>query len=152
MANIRALDDALALFAKLPTQNILSWNFALRTYARKGQGQQVLHLFNQMQQQGVMPNRVTFVCIFSSYASRASLPEGKQMHARIQGSKFEVDVVVGTALVNMYGRCFLLVSKTFVGMYLEILEKGLMGRRLFAKHHRKCFKSIYFEQVQLDAV
>lgn len=102
-----ALNSAVALFAQSNQRSVVTWNLLLRAYARQGgHGHVVLHLFQQMQQEGVMPNKVTFVCILSALVNHpAQTVDGKHMHACIQASKFRSDVVVGTAIFNMYGRC-----------------------------------------------
>lgn len=97
-----ALEDALTLFASMHQRDVFSTNVIIKAHARCPRGQEARQVFGHMLQEALMPNRVTFVYILSAYETIA---EGKQMHARIVDSQLESDVVVGTALVNMYGRC-----------------------------------------------
>lgn len=98
------LDDAFALFVNMHDRNVFSWNFMIRACARRGENEKVHSLLKQMQQEGVIPTKVTFVSVFDACAGHMTLDVGHQMHALIVDSPFEVDVIVGTALVNMYGK------------------------------------------------
>jgi pentatricopeptide repeat protein len=70
-----------------------------------GQGQKALELFQQMQQEGVRPNSVTFVGVLNACASVIALEEGRRVHQQIIQSGLESDVFVGSSLVDMYAKC-----------------------------------------------
>eukprot|EP00249_Psilotum_nudum_P030929 c44201_g1_i1 orf=41-691(+) len=100
-----ALEDALAVFAKLCRRNVFSWTILIGAFGEQGRGKEVFMLFKQMGVEGVMPNRVTFISILSVCASQAAMVEGRLMHAYIVDRGFECDVTVGNALVHMYAKC-----------------------------------------------
>eukprot|EP00250_Pteridium_aquilinum_P027531 c35155_g1_i1 orf=48-269(+) len=58
-----------------------------------------------MQQGGIAPNKMTFVGILAACASPEMIYEGKRLHDCIRKRGFEYDVMVGTALINMYAKC-----------------------------------------------
>eukprot|EP00250_Pteridium_aquilinum_P029832 c40197_g1_i1 orf=73-1608(+) len=101
------LNSALILFAQSNQRSVLSWNSLLRAYARHGEpGLTVLDLFLLMQQQGVLPNRVSFVLTLSSLVAHpAHRFHGTHIHACTQACSFRAHVIVGTSIFNMYGRC-----------------------------------------------
>lgn len=103
--NCGALDEASTLFSKMPQTDPFSWNFIIKAYALCGKCQEVLQLLELMQQQGVLLDKFILISILSACANEPNLKEGKWLHAFISGSKFEVDVAVGTALITMYGKC-----------------------------------------------
>lgn len=74
-------------------------------YEQQGQGLVALQLFEEMKREGVEPNKVTLVCILDACASCAALTEGKQADTSIANSGYLLDNIVGTALINMYGKC-----------------------------------------------
>eukprot|EP00249_Psilotum_nudum_P030722 c43666_g1_i1 orf=2-316(+) len=98
-----ALEDGLAVFARIPERNVFSWTVMIVALTQHGQGEFALRLFQQMELDGVIPDKVTFVSVLSACASQAALTEGKRLHALIAACGLESDVFVGTALVNMYG-------------------------------------------------
>jgi pentatricopeptide repeat protein len=74
-------------------------------HVKLGQGQKVLELFQQMQQEGVWPDSVTFVEVLNACASLVALKEGSSVHDQIIQSALESAVFVGNSLVNMYAKC-----------------------------------------------
>lgn len=121
-AKCGALQDASDLFAKINQPDVFSWTFIITAHAhvhrhdhahrRHGlshhlcHGEAALHLFQQMQQQGELPNDHTFVGILSVCANHTLLSSGKSIHALIVGGRdYDSDLVIVTALINMYGKC-----------------------------------------------
>ncbi|KAJ7561515.1 hypothetical protein O6H91_03G031200 [Diphasiastrum complanatum] len=100
-----SMDDARAMFEKLPNHNSFSWNILINAYAKNGFSTEALECFYQMQNSGIKPDRVTFICALDACASAAALEKGHGIHGAIVECGYEEQVVVGTALVNMYGKC-----------------------------------------------
>eukprot|EP00250_Pteridium_aquilinum_P028056 c36519_g1_i1 orf=1-792(-) len=97
------LDHAIAVFYSMEERSAHSWNFIIRACAQQGQYQKSLELFHQMQQEGAVPDKFTYVCLFAACAGKGDLPYITRMHARIVENSIESDIAVGTAVVNMYG-------------------------------------------------
>lgn len=98
------LDDARGLFDRLNEQDVVSWNAMVAVHTKCGQGKDALYFSKQMQQEGVMPNMATFISVLDACANEAVIIEGRRLHACFAGSGFESDLVLGTALINMYGK------------------------------------------------
>ncbi|KAJ7542712.1 hypothetical protein O6H91_09G007900 [Diphasiastrum complanatum] len=109
------LQDAQCLFDDILERNTLSWNVMLTLYNRHGKSDTTVRLFDQMQMERVQPDRVTFVSILDACGELASLEVGKSIHSKVIHKGLERDVVVGTALLNMYRKCGCLedARKTF---------------------------------------
>lgn len=100
-----SLLDARYIFGKLHRHNVVSWTAMMTAYVQENQGKEALDAFRQMQLYEIKPNKVTFVCALDACASLAALEEGLAIHAAIADSAFELDILVGTALIHMYGKC-----------------------------------------------
>ncbi|KAJ7560384.1 hypothetical protein O6H91_04G126900 [Diphasiastrum complanatum] len=100
-----SIDDSRKIFDTLSKRDMVSWNAMISAYAKLGQRKQALLIFEQMKQEGLKPNKITYISLLSAYSSPTDLAEGKLVHLQIIENLFEEDVVVGTALVNMYGKC-----------------------------------------------
>jgi hypothetical protein len=74
-------------------------------HVKCGQGQKPLELFQQMQQEDTWPDPVTFVGVLNTCASILALEEGRRAHEQIIQSGCELDVFVGSRLVDMYAKC-----------------------------------------------
>lgn len=103
--NCGRFEDASWVFDKMPEPNSVSWNILIAAYAQHGKANHALWLFLHMQQEGVPLTSVTFVNVLSACACQVALIEGKRIHGLIRGSEFESDVVVGSAIINMYSKC-----------------------------------------------
>jgi pentatricopeptide repeat protein len=74
-------------------------------HVKCGQGQKALELFQQMQQEGVRPDSVTFVGVLNACASVVAIEEGRCVHRQIIQNGLESDIFVGNSLVDMYAKC-----------------------------------------------
>ncbi len=73
-------------------------------------------MFQQMQQEGVWPNSVTFVGVVNACASLAALEECRRAHEQIIQSGWDSNVFVGTSLVDMYAKCMEDAQRVFKKM------------------------------------
>ncbi|KAJ7532424.1 hypothetical protein O6H91_13G002800 [Diphasiastrum complanatum] len=104
-AKCGSIKDACEVFNKMNERNVVSWNAMLAGYAQQGLGKDALALYEQMKQEGVQPDNVTYPVLLKACASIAALEQGKQLHSHIIRSGFESNVIVGSALVDMYAKC-----------------------------------------------
>lgn len=99
------LEEAFCVFEYMHERDVVSWNAMISACSQHGDGKKVIHLCNQMQQDGVFPCKITFVSILEACASEGLLAKGKHIHACIMQGEFMLDIFVVTALVNMYHKC-----------------------------------------------
>ena len=86
--------------------DIVSWNALISGYVRHGLAHQALNCFRNMQDEGHFPNIVTFLCILKACAILGSYETGKEVHGQVlERGLSEKDVVLCTALVDMYAKC-----------------------------------------------
>lgn len=104
-SNCGQVDDAVKLFGMLPTCDVISWTAMIGAYAQHGHGKEAFQLFGKMQQGGTKPNSITFISILDTCATLSTLREGKLVHACVVEMGLTLDRDLGTALVNMYGKC-----------------------------------------------
>ncbi|KAJ7259930.1 hypothetical protein O6H91_Y408800 [Diphasiastrum complanatum] len=98
-------EDARELFDNMSERNVVSWNAMIAGYAQNGLGKEALALYEQMKQEGVQPDNVTFALLLNACASLAALEQGKLLHSEIIKRGFQLDVVVANTLVDMYAKC-----------------------------------------------
>ncbi|KAJ7533579.1 hypothetical protein O6H91_13G055700 [Diphasiastrum complanatum] len=104
-AKCNSVLDARNVFNSMPEHNVFSWTAIISAYANHGQGEKAISLFQQMQQTGIIPDKVTYVVVLKACAKIAALEQGKQLHLHIIKSGLESEVIVGSALVDMYAKC-----------------------------------------------
>ncbi|KAJ7553958.1 hypothetical protein O6H91_06G120300 [Diphasiastrum complanatum] len=118
-------EDACSVFNNMPERNVVSWNCLIAACAQSNRQTTALQIFTQMQQEFVKPNKFTFLSILNACNHVSFLKEGRNIHALISESKLENDVVVGTALVNMYGKCGSLKEARLMFDHME--ERNLIS-------------------------
>ncbi|KAJ7285387.1 hypothetical protein O6H91_05G047000 [Diphasiastrum complanatum] len=99
------VEDARQVFNNMNERDVVSWTAMIAGYAQDGLGMEAFTLYEQMKQEGVQPNIVTYVVLLKACASAAALEQGKQLHLDIIKSGFESDAIIGSTLVDMYAKC-----------------------------------------------
>lgn len=96
--------DARRMFGKIPEPNEVSWNALIGANVQTEQIKEALQLCGQMQQQGEIPHKFMTVSIPCGCVSQGAVAKGKQSHSFILTCGLEVDIMIRTALVNLYGK------------------------------------------------
>ncbi|CAK9882736.1 unnamed protein product [Sphagnum jensenii] len=65
-AKCGSLEDALKVFNKMPSRDVVTWNAMIGGYAIHGHGKEALKQFEQMREEGVQPDDTTFGCLLSA--------------------------------------------------------------------------------------
>eukprot|EP01018_Ginkgo_biloba_P036695 Gb_15537 [translate_table: standard] len=78
-AKCGSIEIARQFFDKMSKRNVISWSAMIAGYGMHGLGKDALALFCQMQQTGIMPNHITFVCVLSACSHAGLLDEGWQL-------------------------------------------------------------------------
>jgi len=85
--------------------NIFSWNKKLIKYISGGQPEKAIQLFQQMQQEGMSPDKFTFVQVINACAGLGALEDSRLVHEQLIQSGFKSDVSVRSSLVGTYAKC-----------------------------------------------
>jgi len=101
-----SIKNAANLFREMPNKDIISWSSMIACYASNGAETNALDLFNEMIDKRIEPNRVTVVGALRACASSSNLEEGTRIHKLAINYGFELDIIVSTALMDMYMKCF----------------------------------------------
>lgn len=99
------LEIAHILFNKLLTKSLVSWNAMISGYVQKGLEVVGLSLYHTMRQCGFIPDQYTFASVFRACATLAILEQGKRAHSILIKSQISGNVVVNSALMDMYFKC-----------------------------------------------
>eukprot|EP01018_Ginkgo_biloba_P011243 Gb_34299 [translate_table: standard] len=104
-AKCGTVEIARQIFDKMPKSDVVPWNAMIAGYSQRGHASEAFILFHQMQLTDVKPDSITMVSVLLACAHLAALQQGKVIHAYIFRNGFDSDVIVGTALVDMYAKC-----------------------------------------------
>jgi pentatricopeptide repeat protein len=73
-----SLEDARQAFDNISLRDVVSWSTMILAYAQHGHGQEALQLFEQMQQEGVKPDLITFMGVLSACSNVGLVDEGQR--------------------------------------------------------------------------
>lgn len=113
-----SLADARLVFDYLPQRDVVSWTAMILGYAQMEQGRVALQLYESMQQEGILPDNRAFVGALQALSGLAALEDGceinrllvkreclervKAVHWHVLQNGIELDLFVGTMLVDAY--------------------------------------------------
>ncbi|XP_016456227.2 putative pentatricopeptide repeat-containing protein At5g52630 [Nicotiana tabacum] len=140
--------EAKKLFDGMDTISLVTWNAMIAGLAQMmdlaedgiinahSSGIEALNTFLRLHRSGMKPDLFTFSSVLTVCSSLVALEQGEQIHAQVIKSGFLSDVVVGTALVNMYSKCGSIdrASKIFVEMSTRTLISWTSMIIAFAQH------------------
>ncbi|KAI5060788.1 hypothetical protein GOP47_0025208 [Adiantum capillus-veneris] len=110
-AKCGALSKAKELLYKHHSKDLYSWTDLIAGYARQGLYHDALECFRQMQYEGLSPDAVTFACILKACGNLKASNMGKRIHDEIaRQGLLGTDMVLASALVDMYAKCGALAS------------------------------------------
>ncbi|KAF9589843.1 hypothetical protein IFM89_028778 [Coptis chinensis] len=95
------------LFERMPERSLVSWGAMIDGYVVSGGFSEALSLFDDMQVSGLKPDAMTLVSVLKASCNLGALDKGKWVHRYVDENKlgWEKNVVLGTALVDMYAKC-----------------------------------------------
>ncbi|KAJ6696512.1 PENTATRICOPEPTIDE REPEAT-CONTAINING PROTEIN [Salix koriyanagi] len=104
-AKCGCLDDAKEVFDKMPKRDVVAWNSMISGFSlHEGSYDEVVRLLVEMQND-TSPNSSTIVGVLPAVAQVNSLRHGKEIHGFCVRMGFVGDVVVGTGILDVYGKC-----------------------------------------------
>lgn len=92
-------------FDEMRHRDVVSWTVLIMGYRNAGRYEDALVTFEQMQYAGVAPNRVTMVNALAACGGCGAVEIGTWIHDFIRREGWELDVKLGTSLIDMFGKC-----------------------------------------------
>eukprot|EP01018_Ginkgo_biloba_P021055 Gb_39560 [translate_table: standard] len=104
-AECGSIESAKNVFDGMPKRDLVSCNAMIAGYTQHEHGEEALKLSCQILTAGMKPNQFTMASLLRACASLAALEQSMQVHSYIIKYGFNLDVFVGSALVDMYAKC-----------------------------------------------
>ncbi|XP_040366636.1 pentatricopeptide repeat-containing protein At2g22070 isoform X3 [Rosa chinensis] len=159
------VNEARKLFNGMEAMSLITWNAMIAGHAQiidlaeddlsaYQSGTEALNIFLKLNRSGVKPDLFTFSSILTVCSSMVALEQGEQVHAQSIKSGFLSDIVVATALVNMYNKCGSIekASKVFIEMSTRTLISWTSMIAGFAQHGRTQQALQLFEDMRIAGV
>ncbi|XP_022741652.1 putative pentatricopeptide repeat-containing protein At3g01580 [Durio zibethinus] len=92
-------------FRRIEGKDVVTWSSMIGCYCHNGAAVEALRLFNEMITKGCQPNAVTVVSVLQACAVACDIDEGRRIHELATRRRFDLEVSVSTALIDMYMKC-----------------------------------------------
>ncbi|KAK7849358.1 pentatricopeptide repeat-containing protein [Quercus suber] len=142
------MNYAYLLFTHIQNPNLFAWNTIIRGFSQSSTPHNAISLFIDMLiSSPIEPQRLTYPSVFKAYTQLGLAHDGAQLHGRIikegalrQGewihdfirkNDFELNVIVSTAIIDMYCKC-------------GTIEKALQTFEAAPKKGLPCWNSMIF--------
>ncbi|XP_028805261.1 pentatricopeptide repeat-containing protein At5g48910-like [Neltuma alba] len=99
------IDNALVLFEEIQDKDVFAWTTIVTGLSQSGHVDEAMWLLYEMQLADVEPNSFTFGGMLGACAARNTLQRGRQLHGVAIKYGFENNLVVGSAISDMYSKC-----------------------------------------------
>ncbi|RYR71376.1 hypothetical protein Ahy_A02g005638 [Arachis hypogaea] len=98
------VDDARWLFDRMLSKDLVTWTVMIAAYADSN-AYESLVLFDQMREEGLVPDKVAMVTVVNACAKLGAMHRAKFVNEYILRNSFSLDVVLGTAMIDMFAKC-----------------------------------------------
>ncbi|KAG8386984.1 hypothetical protein BUALT_Bualt03G0205400 [Buddleja alternifolia] len=96
---------AKSLFDQMEVEDVILYNAMISGFAKNGYADEALHLFTEMISKSIQPDVVTLQSSVLASAQLGSLEQARKMDNYVNNSEFKNNIIVNTALIDMYAKC-----------------------------------------------
>jgi len=97
--------ESTTWFIIVNIQDIFSWTTMMNYYFGNKRYMDVVRLFCDMIEKGMIPDEVTMSTVISACAHMRAFDLGKEVHLYLMLHEFDLDVYSGSSLIDMYAKC-----------------------------------------------
>ncbi|MCO5588642.1 hypothetical protein L7F22_042599 [Adiantum nelumboides] len=149
-----SMEHAFQVFNDLANRDLISWTTMIAGYARQGNLEKVLDLYDKMCQAGVNPSEVTFLSILNACANVEALDEGKAVHNILCMIGLSPSVVLKCTLVDMYAKSGCIHSARGVFNQMERRDSIAWNAMIagYSQHGQSGEVFMLFQQMKVEGV
>lgn len=99
------MGSARNMFDEMTHRDLVSWNSIISGYSRLGLAGEAVEMFRTMRKEGLEPDEMTLVSVLGACGDLGDLNLGRCIEEYIAENRIELNSYIGSALINMYGKC-----------------------------------------------
>ncbi|OIS97526.1 pentatricopeptide repeat-containing protein [Nicotiana attenuata] len=104
-AKLGNVEASSQVFNSMSERNAVSWNAIISGLTANGLHLEAFNRFYEMKDKGFSPDVYTLVGVMKAVGSLGDIGKGKVVHSCVSELGMDSNVVVGTALIDMYAEC-----------------------------------------------
>lgn len=104
--NLGDLARARQLFDRISEPDVYSWTLLISAYTKSGRSKEAIKLYSDVKNSGkITPDKFVILAAAKACAVSRDLAKAKEVHFDALKHNFSSDLLLGNALLDMYGKC-----------------------------------------------
>ncbi|KAH7294774.1 hypothetical protein KP509_27G018200 [Ceratopteris richardii] len=148
------LMEAQDIFDDLPNRMVSCWNALIAGYTYNGHDLAAIRLFDDMKNQGCMPNCLTLSCILKACGNLSDVEKGRAVHGEAIYTGLHSYEYVQSSLIGMYCKCGHLEEAQTVfdcSASVNIVSWGALMSG-YVQHGQSCIALNFFSEIQKNGI
>ncbi|XP_030493170.2 putative pentatricopeptide repeat-containing protein At1g64310 [Cannabis sativa] len=112
----KSMDSAYKVFSEISQPDLVTWSGLISGYSQSGQHENAIVFFKKFTLSGKKPDSILIASVLAASAEMVDVNHGSEIHAYALKHGFDTDVMVCSALINMYSKC------GFLGLGIQVFE------------------------------
>lgn len=121
-SNSGDLSRARQLFNKIPQPDLRTWTVLVTAYTRHGFPKEAINLYNDFRKRNIRPDKLLLLSVAKACGTSHDLIKAKEVHEDAITFGCRSDLLLGNALIDMYGKCGCFTGARTVFDYLQIKD------------------------------
>ncbi|KAH7284926.1 hypothetical protein KP509_33G002700 [Ceratopteris richardii] len=154
-ASCDCLLKALEVFSQLPSRNIAAYNAIISALLKRDFHQEALKFQSKLQEEGILPNSITFACCLKACGNVGYIDQGMELHAvSARFGYLENEMVLGSSLVEMYAKFGFFRNAEDIFSKLKERDLFLWNALLAGYANHECTEEAFdcFEQLGMEGI
>lgn len=139
----RQMCFARKVFDEMCERDLVSWNSIISGYSRLGFAGEAVEMFGKLREGGMEPDEMTLVSVLGACGDLGDSNLGSSIEEHVMKKDMELNSYIGSALVNMYGKCGEIQSARRVFDCIKRKEVVTWNAMITGSVY-SCFKSLCF--------
>lgn len=93
------------VFEMMPARDIVSWNTVIAGNAQNGMFEDALAMLRDLGKAGLKPDTFSLSSVLPMFSELVDVDRGREIHGYAIRNGFDVDLYVGSGLIDMYSKC-----------------------------------------------
>ncbi|KAL6551682.1 hypothetical protein OROGR_007836 [Orobanche gracilis] len=104
--NLGDLSRARQLFDEISHPDVQSWTLLISAYTKNGRCKEAIKLYTEVKNSArINPDKFAILAVAKACAASGDLVNAKQIHSDALKYSLSSDLLLGNALIDMYGKC-----------------------------------------------
>ncbi|KAK2973541.1 hypothetical protein RJ640_010596 [Escallonia rubra] len=152
-----SMTRARAVFDNMPRRDVISWTSIITGHAINGEGEEALVAFQQMSDERVMPNSITFIGLLSACNHAGLLDDGRRLYG-IMRKEYHIEPKIEHCgcVVDMHARAGMLEEAQQFVKNMSVEPNAIIWRMLMnacrVHNHYYLGLSIVHDLIELRAL